>query len=407
MKKKGIVKKAAAMCLGLGMMVSGTVSSVCADQVCTEEEQLTENLEKYYQKRLSYFNTAYRGLTTNITVCSAVEVENEDRELGLKAYENSIGADFVDVQCAVQIHDISYDGTDINVDLREDVSVYYQYSEESPLEFFSFGTDHEVLLEKTGSYYTILQDYYDECMISGVDTSQGNPTQEELIAGASGLMEYEQNETGIAGTLAFYPNGYIGYNAKKAIEYADTYANGVNSYYGEASQDCANFVSQCLHAGGVAYTGSTYSTDWYFEPNSKTGSLAWVNVAAFDTHWRGYGISRVSATKQTLIPGNPFYYLPEGSHTNQHLMICVGYDSAGNPIYNAHNRNQYHAVFPDGLAGRTLYTLRFTGCTIHTYSSIYGITPVNHYKTCKNCGYQQYENHTYVNGKCSVCGANQ
>lgn len=41
------------------------------------------------------------------------------------------------------------------------------------------------------------------------------------------------------------------YNRKKAIDYAKKWYNSYNPYYYRYSNDCANFVSQCLRAGGI------------------------------------------------------------------------------------------------------------------------------------------------------------
>lgn len=394
---KDVVKRAAVLCLGIGLIVTGVNFSTYAEQERSEEEILTEELQNYYKMRLSGFNSQYQDLACSINVCQTVAKENEERLAGLKQYEQNIGADFVEVECNVLIGSIDFSGTEVNIDLCENVSVYYQYSPEAPSEYFSFGTEHEVLLEKIDGSFTIIHDFYDECMISNVDTTEDDQMNAETAGNGDEFIN----------PLAIISVGYSGYNAKAAIAYADTYAESVNSYYGTESQDCANFVSQCLHAGNVAYTGSGYSTGWYFDPSDGHGSKPWVNVAAFDAFWRGQGIRRVAANAKTLIPGNPFYYLPEGSHTNQHLMICVGYDSSGKPIYDAHNSNQYHAVYTKGTEGRTLYTLYFCGCASHSYSSIYGITATSHFRTCSKCGYRTYEEHTFVGGKCSVCGVSK
>lgn len=48
-----------------------------------------------------------------------------------------------------------------------------------------------------------------------------------------------------------------GYDVQKAVAYARTYAFERNSAYGQFEQNCTNFVSQCLAAGGIAMQGET------------------------------------------------------------------------------------------------------------------------------------------------------
>lgn len=399
MKNREKAVKHAAMVAGLviGLVLTSVNSATYAEQERSEEQVLTEELQNYYKVRLSEFNNQYQDLPCSINVCQAVSEENAERLAGLKQYEQNIGADFVDVECEVSIQSMDFNDTNIRIELCENVSVYYQYSPQAPSEYFSFGTEHEVQIEKINDAYMIIHDYYDECMISNVDTT---------IADSADVGETGSGDEFIS-PLALITGGYSGYNAKAAVAYANKYANSVNSDYGAESQDCANFVSQCLYAGGVAYTGSGYSTGWYFDKSDGHGSKPWVNVAAFDEFWRGQGIRRVTANEKTLVPGNPFYYLKEGDNTNQHLMICVGYDSSGKPIYNAHNSNQYHAVYTEGTQGRTLYTLLFVDCVGHSYPSFYGTTPTCHFRTCSKCGYCKYEKHTFVGGKCSVCNTSK
>ena len=57
------------------------------------------------------------------------------------------------------------------------------------------------------------------------------------------------------------PTGY--YNVNKAIAYAKKWWNKRNSDYYNYSQDCANFVSQCLYAGGLRMTGSGRNDGWH------------------------------------------------------------------------------------------------------------------------------------------------
>ena len=57
------------------------------------------------------------------------------------------------------------------------------------------------------------------------------------------------------------PTGY--YNVNKAIEYAKKWWNKRNSNYYSYSQDCANFVSQCLYAGGLSMSGQGRHNGWH------------------------------------------------------------------------------------------------------------------------------------------------
>lgn len=112
------------------------------------------------------------------------------------------------------------------------------------------------------------------------------------------------------------PNDH--YDVKKAVEYARTYALKRNPDYLAFENNCTNFVSQCLAAGGISMTGkeapsdkkrlkvSKKSTDWYSvskEDNKKikhyTTSSTFINTDAFLKYFQeelGYTLSTFDNT---------------------------------------------------------------------------------------------------------------
>ena len=57
------------------------------------------------------------------------------------------------------------------------------------------------------------------------------------------------------------PTGY--YNVNKAIEYAKKWWNKRNANYYSYILNCANFVSQCLYAGGLRMSGYGRNNGWH------------------------------------------------------------------------------------------------------------------------------------------------
>lgn len=71
-------------------------------------------------------------------------------------------------------------------------------------------------------------------------------------------------------------NGYWNrYSASKVVEYARKYAiwPNISDYYFYPRGDCANFVSQCLYAGGIPMTNG-----WYCYNRNKSRSDSWTLV---------------------------------------------------------------------------------------------------------------------------------
>lgn len=92
----------------------------------------------------------------------------------------------------------------------------------------------------------------------------------------------------------------IFYNRAKAKKYLDTYWKNYNTAYPAFlgnGRDCANFISQMLHAGDMPFVDDgnpnhyTLARNWYCKPGAtnrdgdKNISLTWKVAAAFGNHW--------------------------------------------------------------------------------------------------------------------------
>ena len=135
---------------------------------------------------------------------------------------------------------------------------------------------------------------------------------------------------------------YDGYDADDALKYSNKYWKHYNHRYYDYSHvggDCCNFVSQCLSAGGMPHT-----SDWY------PGSIAWINVPATRKHFSQYGM-KITADNSSVRRGNPVYYDWQGDGVYDHTALCVGTNSSGMPIVNAHTTNVYHAPWRLGSGG--------------------------------------------------------
>ena len=164
----------------------------------------------------------------------------------------------------------------------------------------------------------------------------------------------------VAMIVAYIPNDTFGiqniskveaavsYNADSAASYALTYTDATGGYgtgnYNKAysnfdGHDCANFVSQCLVAGGLATDGT-----WY--PYSR----AWIR-ADYLLEWfkanpefSGHIVRNPSASE--VKKGDPLFYVwgteVAGAVPNDvdHAGICTGTDGNGNPLVSAHTKNR-------------------------------------------------------------------
>lgn len=77
------------------------------------------------------------------------------------------------------------------------------------------------------------------------------------------------------------------YNRTEAVEYALRHGKRPNPryhyfpIYGQIGGDCTNFVSQCLHAGGIPKVRNSHAPWWY--EDQYHWSIAWVH--AHSLYW--------------------------------------------------------------------------------------------------------------------------
>jgi|GEM_PF-1519695 len=114
-------------------------------------------------------------------------------------------------------------------------------------------------------------------------------------------------------SMSFNSNKVSGYNASDAVSYAKKYATSYNTseYPKYSGEDCTNFVSQCLYAGGISMKGTNSTagiydstTKWYCRyiktvllVRKYAVSTSWIRVSDFNTYMK----SLVSTSKKTTI----------------------------------------------------------------------------------------------------------
>ena len=257
------------------------------------------------------------------------------------------------------------------IDVYEWTWVEYTNGVDTDINRMGYGIEHNIVINSfdDGKSFDIVSDSYNETPL----IQQGTKTFEQLKA--EDVLDSVKNELTVR---ASGTNSNISLEVNRLIDYADQYviheyASGmITSYYNNSTYgyypgaDCANFVSQCLFAGGMIDdygSGKNYANPdatqwWYDRGNSPANNSlltcppAWRNVADFKLYWTKKGYSVVTASNSTVFPGNPVL---EGTN---HVTICVGYNSSGTPIVNGHNPDVYHV--PYTYAGIPLNTIQLT-----------------------------------------------
>jgi hypothetical protein len=131
------------------------------------------------------------------------------------------------------------------------------------------------------------------------------------------------------------------YNRLNAVKYAETWWNSYNSRYSKFTNDCTNFISQCLHAGGAPMTGyPNRSKGWWMQNNSWTYS--WTVAHSFRWYLPNarVGLRAVEVNRaDELKLGDIICYDFEGDGRFNHTTIVTAKDADGMPLVNAHTTN--------------------------------------------------------------------
>lgn len=126
-------------------------------------------------------------------------------------------------------------------------------------------------------------------------------------------------------------NNYNSYNRIAARDYAYKYWSSYNPAYTSNKGnggDCANFVSQCLHAGGIP-TDATWKAD----------SVSWIRASAVPSYMMNKGYA--TKTSYTNATAGSFAYTSSGAG---HAVLVTINDGA-KIAYTAHTTDRKDAAF--------------------------------------------------------------
>jgi len=137
------------------------------------------------------------------------------------------------------------------------------------------------------------------------------------------------------------------YNRAKVKRYAELWWNRYNPVYPKFDVNCTNFVSQCLHAGGLPIEHSSQRGKGWWVQGKTNWSYSWSvahSLMLYLTTSKTNGGPRgvVKETPAELMVGDVICYDWDGNGHFQHNTIVVAKDPNGMPLVNAHTTNSRH-----------------------------------------------------------------
>jgi len=128
------------------------------------------------------------------------------------------------------------------------------------------------------------------------------------------------------------------YNRLLAVQYAAMWWSSYNPMFRAFPDDCTNFVSQCLWAGGMPMeVTARRDTGWWYLGPADQWSLSWAVAHSLRWYLEVSGRAERRETARELELGDVISYDWNRDFTWTHSTIVVGFDPAGEPLVAAHS----------------------------------------------------------------------
>lgn len=401
MKKFLSLILALALCLGLSVPAVAIPKHQDVDYSSMLDEYM-EQMDGIYVQT----DTAQKALAQNGSTDCSYEWETQ-----ITKWADELGITIISQDSTYTLKAVlSEDPTQAKLLVYIWTTLEYENSGEHGERFtMGFGRDHILNIAIESNGLTVIEDSFVDNLLN---FSHGNADDCELLSmkdesqtDASQQIQVNHTAEISRANAAYSPSAAVAYS-EKWVGHKNTGSSvsmnpsSYNPEYYYYSADCANFVSQCMLAGGMSQGGNwnvtknTGSKTPTIDSDYSKSGIAWRSVKYFKSYWEGKGYSCIPVTSSSkAAAGNPIF-------SSGHLMFIVDVDSKGRIVFNAHNDDAYHCLLSPSSAYNTFELT-------HNYS--YTCTDTTHTRVCSICGdTQATQAHIWkLSGgiyTCTVCG---
>ncbi|MFC4323635.1 amidase domain-containing protein [Litchfieldia salsa] len=201
--------------------------------------------------------------------------------------------------------------------------------EETHLNYF---VHYQYLVKQNDKLY-MEEEYQDRLAIFRndeiVEDHERNPPNEEI---ETGPLNRENDDV---------ERVQYNYDRLAAVKYAERWWDDYNPEFKKFDVDCTNYISQCLHAGGIPMSGyPNRGKGWWMKNNNW--SYSWSVAHALRWHLsdsKSGVIAKEVNSPEELLLGDVICYDFQGDGRFDHTTIVVAKDDQGMPLVNAHTQN--------------------------------------------------------------------
>ncbi|MED1786531.1 MULTISPECIES: amidase domain-containing protein [Brevibacillus] len=219
--------------------------------------------------------------------------------------------------------------------------IYFRPAPSAPLEFYEMQTTEQIkLISDDGSLWNFEQVWgMPMPLFHGSDSDLTNSmnSKEKRNPSHNNLPNPEVDSEIHPVVLSY------SYNREAAVAYANQFWETPNPAYPYFQDDCTNFISQCLHAGGIPmiFTNSR-AKGWWYRHRKEGWSFSWAIANSLESLLAKGGApfyAQQRGTPQELEIGDIICYDFTGDGRWDHNTIVVAKDEQGLPLVNAHTFN--------------------------------------------------------------------
>ncbi|MDD5923922.1 MAG: InlB B-repeat-containing protein [Clostridia bacterium] len=343
----------------------------------TDNIIIEENVDLVYKKDLLKCLNEYISKRESDFINTQ---DTDNRKNAIRLFEKQSEIEIYDADVTGVLQSCTSYDDKISINLYEYTFFDYDDTVDTKIAFdvSGFGTNHELLLQMTNGNIKIIEDNYIDNLIETPDIHIDEDIDTDIVA---------ENNNNNNNNNRSAPRGYSiynSYNVTAAVEYSDEYALSYNTSYANfngVGGDCANFVSQCIYAGGMPQIKcEPYGTNGWYYKSSSNRSATWTG-AKYLRQWMGNNRGKLvnDPSDADIFVGSPLFVDWTNDGVWDHAYFCIGMNSSGTPIINSHNLDRYHIKWNYGEETARYSTVQLTTSNSQVIKPGYDVNDPNNY----------------------------
>ena len=302
----------------VGLVLPGAAAAVAAPAgAAAVSGEIEAVLQAYFGERASWV-TAAPAKSAGRTAIGALRQSAEataDRLAGVRARLDSLHGGYRRATAAVHVSDLVVEGGRATATVTEQTDLVFNVPGSSDRQ--TYWADHRVELHTSGGQWYVAEAAYQWRNVFSVPVTQFEDEldlafqtekaryAEKAARGGSPAANRQPSSTAVTSTLPRERSSdavALAYNYTAMVNYARSWAQGRNPAYPSYSDDCTNFISQSMKAGGWATVGSyplssrSSNSNWWNGSYSSTSSYTWGGAENWYWFARNSGRARTSAS---------------------------------------------------------------------------------------------------------------